>query len=107
VEAVIDKDQTAAVLARELGADLLVILTDVPAAAIHYGRPEQQALGRVGLAEAERYLAEGHFKSGSMGPKVAAAIRFVREGVERAAIAALGAALGAVDGTSGTQIVAD
>jgi len=105
VEAVIDKDSTAQVAARDLGADLLVILTDVEAAAIHYGTPEQQALGRVTAAEAEAYARAGHFKAGSMGPKIEAAIRFVRGGGERAAIASLARAAEAAAGSAGTQVV--
>ncbi|HWI65408.1 MAG TPA: carbamate kinase, partial [Symbiobacteriaceae bacterium] len=104
VEAVIDKDQTAAVLARELGADLLVILTDVEAAAVDYGKSSQRALGAVTVAELEALAAEGHFKSGSMRPKVEAALRFVRGGGERAAIASLARAAEAVLGTAGTQV---
>lgn len=80
VEAVIDKDLAASVLAAGLGADALVILTDVPHVYLHYGTPEQVALGEVGLAEMEAYLADGHFKAGSMGPKVDAALRFARGG---------------------------
>src|SRR5665647_1170473 len=59
----------AALLAKEVAADALLILTDVPQAYIHYSTPEQQALGSVTLAEMQAYAAEGHFKAGSMGPK--------------------------------------
>lgn len=104
LEAVIDKDLTAAVLARDLGAELLVILTDVDAVALHYGRPAQRPLGAVTVAELERHAADGHFRAGSMRPKVEAAVRFVRGGGTRAAIASLARAAEAVAGGAGTQV---
>ncbi|HWI51976.1 MAG TPA: carbamate kinase [Symbiobacteriaceae bacterium] len=104
LEAVIDKDLTAAVLARDLGAELLVILTDVDAVALHYGRPAQRPLGAVTVAELERHAADGHFRAGSMRPKVEAAVRFVRGGGTRAAIASLARAAEAVAGSAGTQV---
>jgi hypothetical protein len=69
IDAVIDKDLAAALLAAELGADALLILTDVPQAYIHYDTPEQQALATVSVEEMEGFAAEGHFKAGSMGPQ--------------------------------------
>jgi len=106
VEAVIDKDLAAALLAHELAADALVILTDVPYVMLRYGTPEARPLETVTVAELRQYQAEGHFASGSMGPKVEAAIRFVSGGRERrAVIAALDHAREAVEGKSGTQIV--
>jgi len=104
LEAVIDKDLTASVLARELGAELLVILTDVEAVALHYGRPEQRLLGAATVAEMERHAADGHFRAGSMRPKVEAVVRFVRGGGQRAAIASLARAAEAVAGSAGTQV---
>lgn len=89
VEAVIDKDLTAAVLARSIHADALVIATDVENAVIGYGTPDARPLGEVSLAEMEGYAAQGHFASGSMGPKVEAALRFVRGGGQRSVITAL------------------
>ena len=77
VEAVIDKDLTAAILARDLGADTLVIATDVPHVMIDFGRPTARPLGRVTVAELRRHAAAGQFARGSMGPKVEAAMRFV------------------------------
>lgn len=77
VEAVIDKDRAAAILAPDLGADTLVIATDVPAAVIGYGTPDARALGHVSLAEMREFAAAGHFGAGSMGPKVEAACAFV------------------------------
>lgn len=104
VEAVVDKDLTAAVLARALGMDVLIIATDVENAVIGYGTPQARPVGRVGLAEMEAIAAEGHFASGSMGPKVAAALRFVREGGTRSVITALDRIGDAVAGNVGTVI---
>jgi carbamate kinase len=77
VEAVIDKDLTAAILAREVDADTLVIATDVPNVMIDFGTPSARPLGRVTAAELREHAAEGQFARGSMGPKVEAALRFV------------------------------
>ena len=104
VEAVIDKDLAGELLAASVKADLLMILTDVPQVAVHYGTPEQKWLGRLTLAEMEALEKEGHFKAGSMGPKVKAILRFVRSGGERGVIASLEEALEALEGTAGTQI---
>lgn len=105
VEAVIDKDLATQRLAMDLGADLLVLLTDVPRVYINFGLPTQQALEQVSIADAERYLAEGHFAAGSMKAKVEGAIRFVKAGGERAVIATLSEAAEAVCGRAGTQFV--
>jgi len=104
IAAVIDKDLAAALLAREVAADALLILTDVPQAYIHYGTPEQQALGTVSLAEMRAYAAAGHFKAGSMGPKVAACMRFVEAGGQ-AVIGSLTEVVQAMNGEAGTRIV--
>jgi carbamate kinase len=89
VEAVIDKDLGAAVLGRCVDAQVLVIATDVPAAMVGWGTPQATPLGAVTVAELRRHAAAGHFASGSMGPKVEAACRFVEGGGERAIITAL------------------
>ncbi len=89
VEAVIDKDLTAALLATALGADALVIATDVEHVAVGWGTPHERALGSVTPGELETYAAQGEFASGSMGPKVEAALRFVRSGGSRAVITEL------------------
>jgi len=104
IDAVIDKDLAAALLAREVGADALLILTDVPQAYIHYGAPEQQALATVTLAEMRAHAEAGHFKAGSMGPKVAACMRFVAAG-GTAVIANLTEVVQALAGEAGTRIV--
>ncbi|MGY1601802.1 carbamate kinase [Geodermatophilus sp. SYSU D00815] len=87
VEAVIDKDLTAAILAHQLGADTLVIATDVPHVMVDFGAPSQRPLGRVTAAELREHAAAGQFARGSMGPKVEAALRFVeRDGSPRRAV---------------------
>ena len=104
VEAVIDKDLTAAVLARAIGADALVIATDVENAVLDFGTPAARPVGRVPLTEMEGYAADGQFASGSMGPKVEAAMRFVREGGGRSVITALDRIADALSGDVGTII---
>ena len=104
VEAVIDKDLASALLAEELGAEILLILTDVERVALFFGTPQQVFLERLSVNEARKYLAEGHFPPGSMGPKVEAAIRFVEAGGERACITSLEKALEALEGRAGTEI---
>lgn len=89
VEAVIDKDLTAALLAQSLDADVLVIATDVENAMISWGTPGQRALGALSLAEMQGYAEAGEFASGSMGPKVEAAMRFVAGGGARSIITSL------------------
>lgn len=105
VEAVIDKDLAGERLAEEVGADLLLILTDVDRVRLNYKKPGEQALERMTVEEAKRYMAEGHFAKGSMEPKVRATVRFVEAGRERAVISALAQALEAVEGRAGTQVV--
>ncbi len=86
VEAVIDKDLGAALLARTVEADVLVVATDVPQAVLRFGTPEAEPIGRVTVKELRALAAEGHFASGSMGPKVDAVCRFVEQGGQRAVI---------------------
>jgi carbamate kinase len=107
VEAVIDKDRAAALLARELGADTLLISTDVPQVYLGYGQPDQTPLTRLTPAEARRHLADGHFPAGSMGPKIEAALRFLDGGDRAAIITSPEHMLDALDGSAGTRIVAD
>ncbi len=105
VAAVIDKDFAAELLAEEVNADALLILTEVEKVAIHFGKPNQQDLGRLSLAEAARYVEEGQFGVGSMLPKVQAAMKFVRANPGRKAIiTSLDKCLDALDGKTGTVI---
>ena len=105
VEAVIDKDLGADLLARTVDADRLVIATDVPHAVLFYGTPQARDLGTVTVTEMRAYAAEGHFASGSMGPKVDAACRFVEQGGERSVITDLAHITEAVTGETGTTIL--
>ncbi len=107
VEAVIDKDLTAALLATTLGADVLVIATDVDHAALDWGTPQQRDLGRVALSDMSSYAADGQFASGSMGPKVEAATRFVRSGGRRSVITSLTHITDAIEGNHGTVVEPD
>ena len=105
VEAVIDKDLTSSVLAAEIGAELLIILTDVPQVYVHYGKPEQKALGAVTLEEIEKLQAEGHFAKGSMGPKVEAIVNFLKAGGKRGLITSPARLADAMDGRAGTHFI--
>ena len=105
VEAVIDKDLGAALLARTVAADVLVIATDVPNAVLHFDTPEAQPIERISVQGLRSLAAEGHFASGSMGPKVDATCRFVEKGGSYAVISNLDNIIGAVTGNSGTVVV--
>lgn len=100
VEAVVDKDLAAALLARELGADLLLVLTDVEAVMIRFGTPQQRALTDVTVED----LTGMDFPAGSMGPKIEAVCDFVRATGRRAAIGALADVAGLFHGSAGTQV---
>ncbi len=104
VDAVVDKDLAAAVLARELGAELLLILTDVDAVYADWGKPSQHAFEKLDVSEAQKLDAEGAFGEGSMAPKVRAAIDYVRHTGGRAIITQLSRGLDAVHGRAGTTI---
>jgi len=104
--AVIDKDFASEVLAEQLDADYLIILTAVEKAAINFGKPEQKWLDTITVAEAEQYCAEGHFAPGSMLPKVQAAMRFAASKPgRRALITLLEKARDGIDGKTGTVVV--
>jgi len=103
VEAVIDKDFAAALLARLLGVDLLMILADVDGVFLDYGKPEQKLVGRMSIREARKYLAEDQFPAGSMGPKVEATVRFIESGGKRAVIGSLEKVEATLDGEAGTD----
>lgn len=105
VDAVIDKDRAAAVLARDIGAGVLLILTSVDGVYRGFGTPAQQFLARLTVDEAEDLLRAGELGRGSMAPKVEAAIAFVRGGGERAHIARLDRGQAAIEGAEGTVIV--
>ncbi|EQD76543.1 carbamate kinase [mine drainage metagenome] len=104
VEAVIDKDLASSVLATSVDAHKLAILTDVKNVFLNYGKPDQVALSKITVDEAKEYMSKGFFGTGSMEPKVRAAIRFVEKGGKEAIIGNLSDALGVLNGKSGTSI---
>lgn len=112
VDAVIDKDYAAQVLATSIPAEALVLVTAVDTVLLHYGTPEQKAIHEMAVSEAEGYLETGEFPEGSMGPKVRAAVRFLRAGGELAVItspelvyASLKESVTELEGVTGTKIV--
>ena len=107
VEAVIDKDLAGERLAEVVGADVFLILTDVEKAKLNFGKPDEKEINKMSLSEAKKYLKDGHFLPGSMGPKVKACIRFLEWGGKRAIITSLDKAVEALDGKTGTSIYPD
>jgi carbamate kinase len=105
VEAVIDKDRTAALMAAAVGADRLLILTEVDRVQVGFGTPQARPLSRLTVSEARALLAAGEFPDGSMGPKVEACADFVERTGAGAVIAALSDAAAAVRGEAGTSVV--
>ena len=106
-EGVVDKDLAAAILAREVEAEVLLILTDVPRVQRGFGSLMPEDIERMDVAEARRLLKRGEFGGGSMGPKVEAAMHFVEQGGRRAVIADLAQATEALAGAAGTELVAE
>lgn len=104
-EGVVDKDLAAAILAHEVGASVLLILTDVPKIQRGYGSLMPEDIDRLTVIEAKALMKKGEFGAGSMGPKVEAAVRFLEQGGERAVVADLDAAASALKGDAGTEIV--
>lgn len=108
VSAVIDKDFASSLLAKELDASFLIILTAVERVAIHFGKPDEKWLDRITVDEAEEYIKEGHFAAGSMLPKVQAAMDFASsESGRTALITLLEKAKDGINGITGTSIVAE
>jgi carbamate kinase len=103
-EAVLDKDLTGALLAAAIGAECFLIATDVPAAAVNFGSRSQEWVGHVAPEELRLLVGEGHFASGSMAPKVEAALRFVENGGGRAVITSLDRLSDALLGGAGTVV---
>lgn len=106
-EAVIDKDRASALLGASLSIPLLVLSTGVEQVAVHYRQPDERWLDRISAAEARRYLADGEFPRGSMGPKVEAAIRFLERGGQEVLITSPASLERALAGETGTRIVPD
>lgn len=104
VEAVIDKDLASSLLATEIGAEAFYILTDIPKVYINFRKPNQEALNTITVTEAKKYFNEGHFTAGSMGPKVLAAINFIKNGGRETVITESSKL---DDSESGTKIIRD
>jgi carbamate kinase len=104
--AVIDKDLASAALAKEIGADMLVISTAVEKVCLNFGKPDQKTLETLTVAEAKKYMAEGHFKPGSMLPKVQACVQFIESGGKESLITCPEVLPSAFEGKTGTRIVA-
>jgi len=102
--AVIDKDFAAEKLASLISAEILLLITPVEQVSIFYGTSKQKDLRNMSLDEAKRYLAEGHFPSGSMGPKIEASIKFLNSGGKRTIITSLEALDDAISNKRGTVI---
>ena len=105
VEAVIDKDLTSERLAEQINADILLIATDVDNVALNYKKPNQIDLKTITISEAKKYMKEGHFPPGTMGPKVEAAMKFIEFGGERAIITSIDKISDALEGNAGTEII--
>ncbi|RLC18103.1 MAG: carbamate kinase [Deltaproteobacteria bacterium] len=105
VDAVIDKDLVSALLAIEIGADLLLIATDVDGVLADFNSPGQRLISQIRVNEAEDFLHSNKSGIGSMGPKIEAALKFVQDGGKRAVITSIGAICDSVQGTAGTQII--
>lgn len=105
VSAVIDKDLTSAMLALQLGAESLVMLTGVDRVAVDFGKPTQRAIDRMTVAEARHHQGDGQFPPGSMGPKIEAALRYLANGGREVIITSIECLHDALQGTAGTRIV--
>ncbi len=104
VDAVIDKDRAAAVAGRQLGCDTLVIVTDVPGAAVGFGTPHERWLGEISPHELQGYFDAGEFGAGSMGPKVESVLEFIRTGGRRAVITDIPSLSRGLSGRAGTRL---
>lgn len=105
VDAVIDKDRTSALLARELNADILLILTTVEKASINYNKPNEEKLGNISISQAKMYIENKEFAEGSMLPKIEACLYFVEHSKgKKAIITSLAKAKFAIEGKTGTAI---
>lgn len=105
VNAVIDKDLASAKLAEEVGADIFLIATDVEGVFLNFGEPNQKLLRSITLKEASRYMKEGYFPPGSMGPKIDAAMQYIKGGGKRAIITSIENIEAALAGKVGTEFI--
>lgn len=106
VEAVIDKDHAASLIAWEVKADLFIILTNVDRVFLNYGTPEEKPIGIMSIHQAQKYLSEGHFPPGSMGPKIKAAIEYIKNGGKEVLITSANHLKASLINRSGTKIKA-
>ncbi|MGZ7066568.1 MAG: amino acid kinase family protein, partial [Candidatus Aminicenantales bacterium] len=106
VEAVIDKDYAASLIARETGVDLFIILTAIERVYHNFGKPDQKELPEITVDEAERFLAEGQFPAGSMAPKIRAAVEYIEAGGREVLITKDTHLKAALLNRSGTRIIA-
>ncbi|MEM2931655.1 MAG: carbamate kinase [Nitrososphaerota archaeon] len=104
VDAVIDKDLAGERLASLVRADKFVILTDIDAAYLNFGKQNQKKIEKIRVEELKQYIKEGHFAEGSMLPKIIAAVRFIENGGEEAIIADLNQLIDAINGKAGTHV---
>jgi carbamate kinase len=105
INGVIDKDLASAVLAKDVGAEKLIILTGVDKVAINFGTPEQKELSELTVSNAKDYLKAGEFPKGSMGPKIQAAVNFIENGGKEVIITSIEKTALALKGTEGTRII--
>ena len=107
VEAVVDKDLASSALAAAVGADTILDLTAVDSVKLHFGSPQERSLETLTVAEAKKYLNEGHFAPGSMGPKIEAAISFLEQGGGEVIITLPERTIEALEGRAGTHVYLD
>jgi carbamate kinase len=107
IDAVIDKDRACAVLARDIKAQTFLLLTNVDYVYLNYNTPRQEIIKELTVSQASKYLAQGQFPAGSMGPKIEAAISFLECGGKEVIITSMDKAKHALSGKAGTKIVAD
>ncbi|MBU4484430.1 carbamate kinase, partial [bacterium] len=103
--AVIDKDFASALLAQQLNADLFIVSTAVEKVCLNFGKPDEKKLDKITIAEAKQYIKEGHFKPGSMLPKIKAVIEYLENGGKEALITDPWHLPDAIEGKTGTRIV--
>lgn len=104
LDGVVDKDFASAVLAKEIGAKTLIISTGVDKVSINFGKPDQKDFDQLSIEECQKYLDEGQFPKGSMGPKIGAAIKFIEQGGEKVIITSIEKMAEALEGKTGTLI---
>lgn len=105
IDGVVDKDRASALLALQIGADLLIILTGVEKVCLNFNTSQQKMLDKITLKEAKDYLKQGQFPAGSMGPKIEAAVDFLEKGGKQVIITSIDKLMQALEGKAGTHIV--